>query len=151
MAYVVRRRDGRFEIRESVQTDKGPRARTLANFAVLSEDVLRRAEGRSSRPFDRQAVRKSADRHDTPLDDVAPASPTAAGVPSRSTAHFVAASRRFVTAASEVPEHLRSDSGEALIELIGFAEEVARHQPRRRNEPLRFPSLSQMVSSKRAS
>src|ERR1035441_3245586 len=39
MAYVVPRRDGRFEIRESVQTERGPRCRTLANFAVLKRFI----------------------------------------------------------------------------------------------------------------
>ena len=40
MAYVVARPRGRFEIRESVHTPKGPRARSLANFAHLTDEVL---------------------------------------------------------------------------------------------------------------
>ena len=40
MAYVVARPKGRFEIRESVHTPKGPRARSLANFPELTDDVL---------------------------------------------------------------------------------------------------------------
>ena len=43
MAYVVTRPRGRFEIRESVHTDKGPRARSLASFTELSDEVLARA------------------------------------------------------------------------------------------------------------
>ncbi len=52
MAYVVARPKGRFEIRESVHTHKGPRARSLANFARLSDEVLATARRRASRPFD---------------------------------------------------------------------------------------------------
>ncbi len=57
MAYVVARPRGRFEIRESVHTPKGPRARSLANFAHLDDEVLDRARRRASRPFDTEAVR----------------------------------------------------------------------------------------------
>jgi hypothetical protein len=60
MAFVVARRDGRFEIRESVSTPAGPRARTLAGFRVLSDDVLAEAEARATRPFDRTTVRARA-------------------------------------------------------------------------------------------
>ncbi len=62
MAYVVARPRGRFEIRESVHTAKGPRARSLANFADLTDDVLATARDRASRPFDPEAVRASARR-----------------------------------------------------------------------------------------
>ena len=60
MAYVVARPKGRFEIRESVYTPKGPRARTLANFEELTDKVLDTARHRASRPFDPDAVRASA-------------------------------------------------------------------------------------------
>ena len=62
MAYVVARPKGRFEIRESVHTPKGPRARSLANFSQLSDEVLARARRRASRPFDAEAVRGAAAR-----------------------------------------------------------------------------------------
>jgi hypothetical protein len=52
MAYVVGRSAGRFEIRESVHTTKGPRARSLANFGILTDQVLAVAAGRAERPFD---------------------------------------------------------------------------------------------------
>lgn len=60
MAFVVARRDGRFEIRESISTSAGPRARTLAGFRVLSDDVLRDAGRRAQRPFDPEKVRARA-------------------------------------------------------------------------------------------
>jgi hypothetical protein len=56
MTFVVARRDGRFEIRESVATPRGPRARTLATFRELSDEVLDRAQSRATTPFDRERV-----------------------------------------------------------------------------------------------
>lgn len=56
MAYVVGRSDGRFEIRESVNTERGPRARSLATFRVLDDRVLDHAQSRAGRPFDRRTV-----------------------------------------------------------------------------------------------
>jgi hypothetical protein len=56
MTYVVARPRRGFEIRESVSTPSGPRARTLATFRVLSERVLEHAASRAERPFDREQV-----------------------------------------------------------------------------------------------
>jgi hypothetical protein len=48
MAYLRERRDGRVEIRESLATPAGPRARTLAIFrGALTPDVLDRARTRA--------------------------------------------------------------------------------------------------------
>jgi hypothetical protein len=44
----------------------------------------------------------------------------------------------------------REDSGAALIDLLGFADAVARSQPPRSFEPLRFPVLSRLVENRRA-
>jgi len=66
MAYVVRRGDGRYEIRESVVTPKGPRARTLAIFRVLSEQVLDLAQARARTPFDRAKVAARAEHLGVP-------------------------------------------------------------------------------------
>src|SRR5207244_12230469 len=60
MAFVVARRGGRFEIRESVATPVGPRARTLASFRVLTAEVLAEAAGRARRPFDAAKIRARA-------------------------------------------------------------------------------------------
>ena len=62
MAYVARRPRGRFEIRESVHTDAGPRARTLATFTKLDDAALRRAAAAATRPFTPDDVRASARR-----------------------------------------------------------------------------------------
>jgi len=46
MAYVVRRH-GRYEVRESHLTERGPRSRTLATFRVLDRAVAEHAAARS--------------------------------------------------------------------------------------------------------
>jgi hypothetical protein len=46
----------RYEIRESVSTPAGPRARTLATFRVLTADVIAEAARRAQRPFDADKV-----------------------------------------------------------------------------------------------
>jgi len=60
MAFLVSRRSGRYEIRESEHTDKGPRARTLVTFRELSPEVLDRADARSRSGVDRAAIRAKA-------------------------------------------------------------------------------------------
>ena len=150
MAYVVPRRDGRFEIRESVQTERGPRCRTLANFAVLTEDVLGRAEDRAHRPFDRAAVAASAMRRGARIEGHPHSTPDEQGMAFRSNSSFVASSRRFANVTSGRRGPQRSDSGRALNELIAFAEEITRHQPRRRIEPLDFPALHRLVAKRNA-
>ena len=67
MAFLVARRPGQWEIRESVHTASGPRARTLATFRVLTDAVLEQAEAAAVRPFDREEVRASAWRAGVPL------------------------------------------------------------------------------------
>ena len=62
MAYVARRPKGRFEIRESVHTPKGPRSRSLATFTELDDVVLARAAAAATSPFVADEVRASARR-----------------------------------------------------------------------------------------
>ncbi|MFT4050602.1 MAG: hypothetical protein QM648_12300 [Solirubrobacterales bacterium] len=62
MASVVSNRRGGWEIRESHSTPSGPRSRTLASFRTLDEAVLKHAERRAKKPFDRAAVTRSARR-----------------------------------------------------------------------------------------
>ena len=141
MAYVVARPKGRFEIRESVHTHKGPRARSLANFARLSDEVLATARRRASRPFDTGAVRASAarvgatahrDRH-----------------PGPEMRRFVESSRRMAGALEPQPPRSgpRRDPGEALIDLLNFAEQVTPFTPVRAPEPLEFPPLAAVAAA----
>ena len=60
MAFLVARKDGRFEIRESIATESGPRARTLASFRELDDEVLDRAAANARRAFDRRAIEARA-------------------------------------------------------------------------------------------
>lgn len=142
MAFVVARPNGRFEIRESEHTPRGPRARTLAGFRVLSDAVLDAAARRASRPFDVQAVLRSSQKAGAPVEQAARASQDAKA------AHraFVEASRRMARIiARPSDEGTRRDPGVALIELLGFADEVRRGQPARPAAPLAFPALAQLA------
>lgn len=67
MTYVVERSGGRWDIRESEQTEVGPRSRTLATFRELDEEVLRRASAAARRAFDPNQVRRSAARAGAPI------------------------------------------------------------------------------------
>jgi hypothetical protein len=60
MAFVVARPNGRFEIRESVSTGRGPRARTLAGFRVLTPHILDHAAERARGGFDAAKIRRRA-------------------------------------------------------------------------------------------
>lgn len=60
MAYIVSRRDGRFEIRESSMTPAGPRSSTLAIFSELSEQVLALASARANGSFSSDELRGRA-------------------------------------------------------------------------------------------
>jgi hypothetical protein len=159
MAYVVARPKGRFEIRESVHTDKGPRARTLASFKELTNEVLARARRRASRPFDTKAVRASAERAEhtiVPAGARATASTTSAPARSRAPRHrqpesrFVESSRRMARALAARPPRagVRRDPGDALIDLLGLVAQVSAFGPRRSPEPLRFPPLARLRTAR---
>jgi hypothetical protein len=66
MAYVVANKRGGFEIRESRNTAKGPRSRTLATFRELSDEVIDRARARSTEALSADDVRNAAARAGAP-------------------------------------------------------------------------------------
>lgn len=68
MAYLTQRAPQRWELRESVTTDRGPRSRTLASFDRLTDEVLHHAEQRATRPFDPEAVRAAARKAAVPVE-----------------------------------------------------------------------------------
>lgn len=139
MAYVVARPAGRFEIRESLHTPAGPRSRSLANFAVLTEGVLDKAAKRASRPFDPEALRAGARRRGAPVvtDEV-------------TYRRFVDSSRALAASFERPPPGRRPDPGEALIELLGFVDQLAGTAPPPPAEALVFPALSRLVDERRA-
>ena len=138
MAYVVARPKERFEIRESVHTPKGPRARTLANFAVLTDAVVAAAQARATRPFDAVAVRAAAGRAGAPVE--LPLNPDDAAV-----RRFVEASRRMADMLDRTPTGHRRDPGESLIELLGFADQITAFRPTGEAERLSFPPLARLA------
>jgi hypothetical protein len=137
MAFVVARRGGRFEIRESLHTANGPRSRTLAGFDVLSDDVLAAAARRAQRPFDAEAVIRSGRRAGARVR-------VASSGASRARDRFVAASQGMAGAIGPAPD-AHADAGAALRELLGFADMVTASQPPRQFEPLAFPVLARIA------
>jgi hypothetical protein len=149
MAYVVARPNGRFEIRESVHTPLGPRARSLANFALLTEDVLAAAKARADRPFDPIAVLAAADRAGVPITPGARrASAPAKGRGSKAASGFVESSRRMAKSTKSRSGGKRTDPGQVLMELLGFVDQVTpfRDAPA---EPLLFPPLARLAAARR--
>lgn len=139
MAYVVARRGGRFEVRESLHTANGPRSRTLAGFGVLTEEVLTAAARRAQRPFDREAVIGSGRRAGARVQ-------IATSGARRARDRFLAGSKRMAsTLGAPPPSRVRADPGAALLELLGFADAVAAGQPRRPSVPLAYPALAHMA------
>jgi hypothetical protein len=72
MAYIVPRKDGRWEVRESRTTPNGPRSRTLATFATLTPEIVERAGEHAARPLRAEDLRRAAARAGAP---VAPSPP----------------------------------------------------------------------------
>lgn len=68
MAYVVGRRPGTWEIRESRATPAGPRSYTLASFHVLTSEIVQKAQARSPKPLDHAGLRQAAVRAGAPID-----------------------------------------------------------------------------------
>jgi hypothetical protein len=145
MAFVVARRNGRFEVRESLHTPDGSRARSLAGFDVLTDEVLVKAARRAERPFDAGAVLASGRRAGAPVGAMTAARRDTQDSPSR----FVEVSRRMALALQRPPAVRAADPGTALIDLLGFADAVTRNRPVRPFEPLAFPVLSRVVEDRR--
>lgn len=155
MAFVVTRREGRFEIRESVSTPRGPRARTLATFRELSDAVLDQAEQRASTRFDRARVESRA------LAAGAPRAPRPTArlawqlLADLESGHQVPAAlagalaTRLATRADSAPDTLAplsdwfaatlQERGEALRDLLRLTDRIP-VRPRRRAK--RFPRIA---------
>jgi hypothetical protein len=140
MAYVVARPKGRFEIRESVHTPKGPRARTLANFEQLTDKVL-------------DAVRASAEKATRTAAARRPGQGRLGGVATprrRVLRQFAESSRRMAAALESRPPTPGSapDPGDALIDLLDLVAQVSAFRPPHRPEPLRFPPLARLRAAR---
>jgi hypothetical protein len=67
MAFVVPTRPGRFEIRESANSPRGPRSRTLVSFRELDDAVIEKARGKTDKPLDATELRQAARRAGAPV------------------------------------------------------------------------------------
>jgi len=160
MAYVIAKppragRPTRYEIRESVVTDRGPRARSLATFAVLDDVVLAKARARALRPFVDATVVTAAWRVGAPV-----TAEPAAERQARALLAEVRAGRRPPPAISALlcdalatDASLIDDNHEAAAQWIGVTEaqrgetlaqllELADVLPQRRRPPdMAFPRI----------
>ena len=67
MAFIVSRKNGSWEIRETRSTPNGPRSATLVSFRELNDEVLERAQSRSSKPLEPASLRRLALRAGAPV------------------------------------------------------------------------------------
>lgn len=159
MATVVKRADGRFEIRESVVTPRGPRSRTLAIGRTLTEGTLGHAASRATRSFDRAQVLERARNLGMPvvLDDTSTLARellgrlTAGASPPPILTRLLRDALRE-DAAEEVPDSVgpvaewigvsAEHRGVVLRELLRTADRIlrSRSQPPQRR-PLSFPRI----------
>ena len=138
-----------------MHTPKGPRARSLANFEFLTDEVLVAARGRATRPADTEAVRVSARKAATssvarrhrgqrPLGGVA--------APGRHQGRrFVESSRRMAGSLETRPPAPGTgrdrDPGDTLLDLLNFAEQITAFTPERPPEDLMFPPLAPLAAA----
>lgn len=64
----IRKQGNRYEIRECLQTPKGPRQRALVRFdRILTPEVLDQAEAAARKPFDRETILLQAEARGIPV------------------------------------------------------------------------------------
>jgi hypothetical protein len=152
MAFIVPRKNESWEIRETRNTPAGPRSTTLASFRELSDEVIERAQARSDKPLDPDALRQSALRVGAPM-----AEPIADSSASRLLSELSVgrkprrALRRLLADAIDPGEAGLSDAaravqewvdatpkkrGKTLRELLGLADALPQ---RRRPDHSQFP------------
>ncbi len=69
MAYVVATHPGRFEVRESKVTEKGPRSRTLASFRELTDEVIEKVQASAEKPPAAEELKRAALKVGAPIQD----------------------------------------------------------------------------------
>jgi hypothetical protein len=67
MAFVVPRKNGAWEIRETRSTSSGPRSATLATFRELDDEAIERARTRAAKPLASEELRQAAVRVGAPI------------------------------------------------------------------------------------
>lgn len=159
MATVIKRSDGRIEIRESLATARGPRSRTLAIARELTDEVIEHAAERARKPIDRDELIERAGRLGVHLGRRTQADVVARLVERvRADALWPTHAKAIQTVLRDVehgplPHHLEAMTewmgtddgtrGNALVDLLKLSEATMQHYPesQRAREPLRFPSL----------
>jgi len=67
MSYIVPKKNGVFELRESRSTPDGPRSRTLATFRELDSETIEKALARAAKPPSADELRGAALRAGAPV------------------------------------------------------------------------------------
>lgn len=151
MAFVVRRPGDRWEIRESYSTPAGPRARTLASFRVLTDDVIRRASAAGGQTLERQAIIRAARKAGAPIERagtdstaaallrvLARGTPVSPGLGRLLHDHLERTTRRVHLVEDSVAEWIGAsdrERGDALVDLLGLADRL----PPPKRKALEFP------------
>jgi len=154
MAFVVPRKSGTWEIRETRSTPAGPRSKTLASFRELDAEAIARAQARSEKQLDPSDLRRAALRAGAPVE--APLADRAAQQllgelsagrkPRRALRRLLADAvkrrdHRFSESASSVGEWLMAtpeEHGTTLKELLLLADALPQ---RRRPDRIQFPGF----------
>jgi hypothetical protein len=161
MAFVVATKPGRFEIRESASTPKGPRSRTLVSFRELDDSVIEKAQEKAAKVLDGAELQRAARRAGAPV-----ARPTADRAareliaelgkgrrPDPTLRHMLLALLRHDRGDGAVPspeseaefgvaEWMAAsleERGKALVDLLLLADALPHGG--RKGKPLRFPQL----------
>jgi hypothetical protein len=148
MAFVVATKRGRYEIRESQNTPKGPRSRTLATFRELNDEVIEKARARSAKALSAEELREAATRAGAP-GSWAPVDRAARELISElgKGRQLDPTLRRLLVdqlngKESSVSEWMAAsldERGKALVDLLLLADALPSNG--RRHEPLDFPRL----------
>lgn len=67
MAFIVSTRKGTYEVRESSNTPRGPRSRTLVSFRELNDEVIKKAREKAAAPPSAEELRRAARRVGAPV------------------------------------------------------------------------------------
>ncbi len=159
MAFVVSTQRGRFEVRESRSTARGPRSQTLTSFEELTDEVIQKARERAAKPPSAEELRRAARRAGAPV-----ARPPIEQAARELIAELAKGNRvdpalrrilidllqhgyRDARGPEEEAERAvatwmaatPAERGHALVELLLLADALP--SGRRRGKPLRFPRL----------
>lgn len=154
MAFIVPRKNGSWEIRETRSTPSGPRSTTLASFRELGDEAIERASERAAQPLEPETLRKAALRAGAPL-ETPPADRAAQQLlaeasagrrPRRALRNLLA--KAFEDKRRPFPEPVSSESewlhappeehGETLRQLLLLADALPQ---RRRPNRIQFPGF----------